>query len=99
SQMVRQHALEHLALDARRIHVLHAAVDSRRFDDAQRLISRRSVRAAWGVPVDESVGLFVAMNYRLKGLDPLLRAVSLLPRESRFRLVVIGHPKYAAYER
>ena len=39
------------------------------------------------------------MNYRLKGLAPLLRAVALMPRNRPFRLAVVGHPKYGAYER
>ena len=45
------------------------------------------------------MALFAAMNYRLKGLEPLLHAVSLLPSAAPFRLVVVGNPKTAAYER
>src|SRR4029077_10617409 len=39
------------------------------------------------------------MNYRLKGLEPLLRAVALLPSESSFRLLVAGSPDTVAFER
>ena len=39
------------------------------------------------------------MNYRLKGLEPLLHAVALLPREQPFRLIVVGHPRTIRYER
>src|SRR5262249_23604678 len=88
SEMVRGHAVHHFGLDAQRIHVVHAAIDPRRFDDRHRAATRQSVRAAWHVGDDVPVGLFVAMNYRLKGLDPLLHAVALLARELRFRLVV-----------
>jgi UDP-glucose:(heptosyl)LPS alpha-1,3-glucosyltransferase len=39
------------------------------------------------------------MNYRLKGLTPLLNAFALTTREKPGRLVVVGHPKVARYER
>ena len=48
---------------------------------------------------EETVGLFVAMNYRLKGLSPLLNALALVPRDRPFKLVVVGHPKYARYQK
>jgi UDP-glucose:(heptosyl)LPS alpha-1,3-glucosyltransferase len=43
--------------------------------------------------------LFVAMNYRLKGLAPLLHAVARVPRGKPFRLAVVGHPKDGRYRR
>ena len=46
------------------------------------------------------------MNYRLKGLDPLLRGVARMretpefaERAKAFRLVVVGNPKFGAYEK
>jgi UDP-glucose:(heptosyl)LPS alpha-1,3-glucosyltransferase len=49
------------------------------------------------------VALFAAMNYRLKGLQPLLHAVRcLVARHGTavpFRLVVVGHPDTRAYVR
>jgi UDP-glucose:(heptosyl)LPS alpha-1,3-glucosyltransferase len=38
------------------------------------------------------------MNYRLKGLTPLLNAFALV-RENNARLVVVGHPNTARYQR
>ena len=38
------------------------------------------------------------MNYRLKGLAPLLEAFALVTQPSA-RLVVVGHPKFGRYER
>ena len=56
-------------------------------------------RERWGVQPEETVALFAAMNYRLKGLEPLLRAVALLPSESPFRLLVAGGSDTAVFER
>src|SRR5262245_27207140 len=38
------------------------------------------------------------MNYRLKGLEPLLHSVKLLPAEARFRLLVAGSPQSRRFE-
>src|SRR5262249_9132616 len=43
--------------------------------------------------------VFVAMNYRLKGLEPLLHAVRLLPGDSPFRLLIAGSPRTDSFER
>ena len=51
----------------------------------------------WGVAADETVGLFVAMNYRLKGLAPLLNAYAIASNEKPGKLVVVGHPKVGRY--
>src|SRR5262249_18712656 len=64
-----------------------------------RLTVRAALRPRWGVDDETLVGLFVAMNYRLKGLEPLLRAVALIPRDRRFRLVVVGNPRTQRFER
>ena len=45
----------------------------------------------------ESVGLFAAMNYRLKGLASLLEAFALATGTNA-RLVVVGNPNFARYE-
>ena len=39
------------------------------------------------------------MNYRLKGLAPLLHGVAAAGRGQRFRIAVVGHPKVARYRR
>jgi len=58
-----------------------------------------SERTTWGIADDVPVGLFVAMNYRLKGLAPLIRALARVPRDVSLKIAVVGHPKFARYER
>src|SRR5262249_5776374 len=60
---------------------------------------RLDQRRRWGVDPSETVALFAAMNYRLKGLEPLLHAMRLLTDQPGFRLVVVGNPRTARYER
>jgi UDP-glucose:(heptosyl)LPS alpha-1,3-glucosyltransferase len=95
SRMVQRHFEEFHGIAPEAIRVVHSAVDPARFAADDRLRRRHDERARWGVSPEEVVGLFVAMNYRLKGLEPLLKALALAPSG---KLVVVGHPKTARYE-
>jgi UDP-glucose:(heptosyl)LPS alpha-1,3-glucosyltransferase len=99
SRMVRGHFEQFYGISPESVRVVPSAIDPLRFAAEDRLKRRHAEREAWGVSPDEPTGLFVAMNYRLKGLAPLLRAVVAVPRDKRFRLAVVGHPKFAKYER
>lgn len=98
SGMVREHFRHYLGLSEPDVRVLHAAIDPDRFAADDRPARRDRERQHWRVSPDEAVGLFVAMNYRLKGMAPLLRALVHVPECRRFRLVVVGGAKYARYE-
>jgi UDP-glucose:(heptosyl)LPS alpha-1,3-glucosyltransferase len=98
SDMVRRHFRDFLGLSQSSVRVLHAAIDPDRFAAADRPARRDRERRAWGASEAEAVGLFVGMNYRLKGLGPLLRSLVHVPRDRPFRLVVVGAAKYSRYE-
>ena len=99
SKMVRGHFERFYGVPPESVRVVYSAIDPGRFAADDRLKRRQEERAAWGVSPEETVGLFVAMNYRLKGLAPLLRAAALVPRDKPFRLAVVGHPKDGKYRR
>jgi len=96
--MVRGHFCDYLGLDPSSLRVVHAAIDPDRFAADDRSARRLRERKAWGVSADEPVGLFVGMNYRLKGLDPLIRSLVHVPPERLSRLIVIGSPRFSRYE-
>jgi UDP-glucose:(heptosyl)LPS alpha-1,3-glucosyltransferase len=98
SRMVQRHFHEFLGLPESAVRVLHAAIDPQRFTADDRLARRDRERQNWGATQQDVVGLFVGMNYRLKGLDPLLRSLVHVPKDRRFRLAVIGGDKYSRYE-
>jgi UDP-glucose:(heptosyl)LPS alpha-1,3-glucosyltransferase len=98
SHMVRRHFQHYYGISPQAVYVVHSAVDPARFRQDDRLERRLEWRRRWGIAPHETVALFVAMNYRLKGLDPLLQAVRLLPRDRSFRLLVVGDPRTGAYE-
>ena len=99
SEMVRSHFEQYYGVIPGQVRVLHSAIDPLRFVAEDRPKRRAEERDRWGVVPDATVALFIATNYRLKGLAPLLRALPFVPRTRDFRLVVIGHPNVEPYRR
>jgi UDP-glucose:(heptosyl)LPS alpha-1,3-glucosyltransferase len=106
SFMVRQHFQDYYGVPAENLHVLRSAIDPGRFPEHDRLKKRIEFRDQLGIEPEDAVGIFAGMNYRLKGLEPLLSAVQTLTRspefarpKNRFRLLVVGSPKYRRWER
>ena len=98
SNMVRRHFVRYYSVAEDDIHVIRAAIDPNRFTEHDRPRRRLEWRQHWGIDPAETVALFAAMNYRLKGLEPLLHALRHLADQSRFRLLVIGNPRTQRYE-
>lgn len=99
SEMVRRHFEQYYGMLPDRVRVLHSAIDPLRFVEEDRLKRRAEERERWGIPPSATVALFIATNYRLKGLAPLLKALPHVPRTRDFKLVVIGHPNDESYRK
>ncbi|MBI2804729.1 MAG: glycosyltransferase family 4 protein [Planctomycetes bacterium] len=106
SFMVRDHFLRHYHTPPGQIHVVRSSIDPQRFPEQDRLKCRLHCREQYGIAAHEVVGLFAAMNYHLKGLEPLLYATQRLLQRPEFagvtpafRLLVVGKPEARAYER
>jgi len=99
SEMVRRHFAHYYGIGADEVCVVRAAIDVNRFAEQDRPRRRLEWRQRWSIDPAETVALFAAMNYRLKGLNPLLRAFRRLADAPSFRLLVLGNPRTQAYER
>lgn len=106
SHMVQGHFQHYYGVPAEKIRMVRSAIDPSRFPENDRLKRRQEYREKFSITPEESVALIAAMNYRLKGLDPLLLAVRHLVndpvfngRKPRFRLLVAGSPRFARYQR
>jgi UDP-glucose:(heptosyl)LPS alpha-1,3-glucosyltransferase len=98
SDLTRRHFARHLGYPLDQVPVVRAAIDPTRFPEHDRPRVRAEARDRWGLRPDQTVALFAAMNYRLKGLTPLLHAVARLPA-GPFRLLVLGNPQTSRYRR
>ncbi|MDP2658340.1 MAG: glycosyltransferase family 4 protein [Candidatus Deferrimicrobium sp.] len=91
---------ERYRIDPSRMRVLHPGVDLARFSSPDRDACRREVRARYGIGPSEVVILFVGMNFEVKGLDAILRAVArakALRPDAALRLVVVGRGNEGKY--
>lgn len=102
SEMVAKHFHSYYGIDPNELHVIYSSINPDRFMEHDRPRRRLEWRERWGISPGETVGLFVAMNYRLKGIEPLLSAVRRLTPEqigSRgFRLLIFGASHTRPYE-
>jgi UDP-glucose:(heptosyl)LPS alpha-1,3-glucosyltransferase len=99
SEMVRTHFRLHFGVDAGDLRLVRLATDPGRFEARDRPRRRLEWREKWGAAPADTVALFAGMNYRLKGLEPLLHAVRRMWRDRPFLLVVVGSPRMAEWER
>jgi UDP-glucose:(heptosyl)LPS alpha-1,3-glucosyltransferase len=76
SGMVAGHLRAAYGVEPFRLHTLPIAALPQRFDPLDRPRRRFEARQRWGLTPGRPVGLFAAMNFRLKGLEPLLRALA-----------------------
>jgi UDP-glucose:(heptosyl)LPS alpha-1,3-glucosyltransferase len=99
SEMVRRHFTTYYNVPSEDVRLVRIAPDSTPFERRDRPRRRLECREEWGIRPEEVVALFAGMNYRLKGLVPLLHAVRRLPAGAPFRLLVTGSSETAAFER
>lgn len=91
---------ERYRIDPSRMRVLHPGVDLARFSSPDREACRREVRTRFGIGPSEIVILFVGMNFEVKGLDAILRAVArakALRPDAALRLLVVGRGNEGKY--
>jgi UDP-glucose:(heptosyl)LPS alpha-1,3-glucosyltransferase len=106
SNMVRDHFMRYYHIPPGQLHVVRSSIDPQRFPEKDRLKCRSVFREQHGIEPQEVAGLFAAMNYYLKGLEPLLHGTARLfarpefeGKPPPFKLIVVGHPKARAYQR
>ena len=102
SRMVKNDILRQYELPQEKIAVVFNSVDLERFHPRNREIFREAKRRTLGVDPNDLLLIFAGNNYRLKGLEPLLKAMVLLkgrfPNEP-FRLLVLGRGQIGRYRR
>lgn len=102
STMVKADIINYYAYPADRISVVFNSVDLGLFHPRNREVYRAEKRARLGVGEDVILLLFAGNNFRLKGIETLLRALALLTAQFPaldFRLLVAGRGRPRRYRR
>ncbi|NLX97759.1 MAG: glycosyltransferase family 4 protein [Rhodopirellula sp.] len=99
SRMSAEHFQKHHGVPAERISVVYNGLDDTNpLEDAA--TARRRFRGRLGLADDDTAVLFVACNYALKGLEPLLEAFApVAARMTQPKLVVCGNNRIGRYRR
>jgi UDP-glucose:(heptosyl)LPS alpha-1,3-glucosyltransferase len=105
SAMVKKDLIHYCRLSPENVRIVRNGVDLKRFNPANREIFREKTRRELGLKEDDIFILFVAHNFRLKGLQNLIRALkrirSIAP-DHKFKVGIMGAgkvKKYTAYAR
>jgi len=85
---VKRDILRHFTLDAGNIHVIHNAIDSKRFQPATPSL-RHAARRQLRLPQDAHVMIYVGSGFERKGLKAAIEAVAQTDRY----LIVVGQDK------
>jgi UDP-glucose:(heptosyl)LPS alpha-1,3-glucosyltransferase len=102
SEMVKADIINYYAYPADRISVVFNSVDLDLFHPRNREVYRAEKRAELGVGEKVILLLFAGNNFRLKGIETLIRALALLTGQFpalHFRLLVAGRGRPRRYRR
>jgi len=101
SEMVRSDMMRFYGVPEERISVIYNGADTRRFHPGLRAMHRQKVLSALGIPEDSLILLFVAHNFRLKGLFTLVRAAGILKscRTAPVKVLVVGRGRRSPFAR
>lgn len=94
SQMVKDDIRRHYAVPEDKLHVIYNGVDTTAFHPELARQQRPATRAAFGIPPEAPLFLFVGSGFERKGLKAALDALAQLP--DAVHLLVVGKDKQLA---
>ena len=102
STMVKNDIIRYYKVPEEKIEVVFNCVDINRFHPRNRDLYRRSIREFLSIQDHTVILLFAGHNYRLKGLETLLGALSVLKEtvvHQPIHLLIIGRGQITRYKR
>ncbi len=91
SRMVKKDIQRHYGVPDDKLHVIYNGVDTAHFHPSLAESRRQPTRAAYGIPPDAPLFLFVGSGFQRKGLAVVLHALAKLPDSPH--LLVVGKDK------
>jgi UDP-glucose:(heptosyl)LPS alpha-1,3-glucosyltransferase len=96
SKKVKEQIMEYYNVPGEDIEVIHNGVDLKKFNPDNIVENRAQKKKEYNIKDDETLLVFAATNFELKGLEFLIRAVGHL-RDRKIKLMVIGGGNYKHY--
>ncbi len=98
SDYVREQCFRHLNLPEERVHTIFNGVDLNRLPESFHPAKRSHMRSILRIGENQLVGVFVAANFKLKGLNVIVETADLMRKTrpdlfSRFKFLVSGPDK------
>jgi UDP-glucose:(heptosyl)LPS alpha-1,3-glucosyltransferase len=91
---------EYSFLNPEKIHVIHPGIELDRFVGLNKKLCRDKIRKRFNIGSDDLVILFASMNFDIRGLDHLIRALALIKSRNpgvKIKLLVVGKGKAKPY--
>ncbi len=88
SRMIADEILRYYAIPQEKIHCILPPINTQRFHRGIRE-SRELLRQKWNIQSNKMTLLFPSTGHKRKGIEPLLKALELLPQD-RFELLIAG---------
>lgn len=97
SESVKKDLMHHYKIPEEKITVIYSGVNVKEFDPVSNQKHRSEIRQQWGVGDDEVVLIFVANEFRRKGLEVVLHALARLS-DSKIKLAVVGRDDPSGFQ-
>ncbi|HTZ39967.1 MAG TPA: glycosyltransferase family 4 protein [Syntrophales bacterium] len=100
STLTKEKFLQEYAVDVDKVQIISPGVDLNRFSRPDRLRCRQEVRRRFGLGEEDTVILFVSMNFELKGLHHLMAALARIKAaqpSAKLKLLVVGRGNERKY--
>ncbi len=88
SRMVADEIQRYYAIEPEKIHCILPPINTQQFHSGIRK-SRETLRQKWNIKSDKMTLLFPSTGHKRKGIEPLLKALELLPQD-RYELLIAG---------
>ena len=92
----KEEIVKHYKVSPRKITVIYNGVDGEEFKPENKSLFGADIRRQFHLSADDFVILFVGSGFRRKGLNSLIKAVSLL-KEKKVKLLVVGKDRKMPY--
>ncbi len=99
SEQCRKELLHHYKQLAADIEVVYNGVNTQLFTDQNKSVCSNTIRTKYAVAPDEILLLFVGSGFKRKGLKHVIDAISLMERNTKIKLLVVGKGNAAEYRR